>query len=200
MIVQWRGDSDVSAIIEAGGVVYMDRALSDEALGAARGIYRELERLERILAPDYEVTEPRRGGLRPMITGPEPMHVDTWNDGGRLALTAFVCFDDVRVWDVGPNLVELCRAVPDAMRAVWARGRPGFATRLRALTMRNAGPLPDDGPAHRCEFGEGAVWFCNSKIVPHAIRHGGGAVGETVFAENRRGQHSQAGLLEACLA
>lgn len=111
--------------------------------------------------------------LRPMITGPEPMHFDTYD----APITTATVFINValtpRVYRVGPTFMDLVEKYPHEMKKF-----PDNASyRIRDLTVKDQLPLPRSAAAHTVKFAPGAMWIFNAKMVSHEVVYGEGAIG-----------------------
>lgn len=129
------------------------------------------------LYPTFRSTE-TRVSFRPMITGPEPLHFDTYG-GEAPMVTAYInVSNEPRVYGIGPNFPALVRDHGDVLRRL-AEGEPtnDLSYVLRQRTAEGIGPLGADAPRHRVEFAPGAIWFFNAKTVSHEVIHGTGAFG-----------------------
>lgn len=117
--------------------------------------------------------------FRPMITGPEPLHFDTYeeDDGPRVA--AFLNVSSVpRIYNVGATLYQLVERDHRFIRALWD-GVPehdNFSLYLRKRGSKGLPPLDPSAPRHRVEFAPGAIWFFNAKTVSHEVIYGEGAL------------------------
>ena len=118
--------------------------------------------------------------FRPMITGPEPLHYDSYG-GEHPLVTAYVNVSaEPRVYRIGWNFEQLVDACPEGVRAAMAQRRlptDDIAWSLRKRTERGEGPLGPKAPRHTVRLAPGAIWFFNAKTVSHEVVHGTGAVG-----------------------
>jgi hypothetical protein len=113
-----------------------------------------------------------------MITGPEPMHFDTYT-----APTSITSFANVslvpRVYNIGRNFQHMIEADRKAVQTVieMCKGNlDDFSYRARDLTKEGLPPLGKDMPRHRVEFAPGSIWFFNPKTVSHEVVYGEGAM------------------------
>lgn len=136
------------------------------------------EELVARLLPGHRLTD-RCSSLRPLVTGPEPMHFDTFSES-KPVLTCFINVADTpRIYRIGPTFKHLMQTQPEKMRevAATANKKHNVSYRIRDLTVEGKPPLPADCDAHRVEFAPGAIWFFNAKTVSHEVVHGEGAIG-----------------------
>jgi hypothetical protein len=136
------------------------------------------ERLFKQLYPSFKSVATRTS-FRPMITGPEPLHFDTYG-GEAPMVTAYINVSKVpRVYGIGPSFPMLVRDQPTAMQQlVWEVGvGADLSYAIRQRTADGLPPLGKDAPRHRVELAPGAIWFFNAKTVSHEVIHGTGALG-----------------------
>lgn len=136
------------------------------------------DRLFRQLYPSFKPTETRTS-FRPMITGPEPLHFDTYG-GEAPMVTAYINVSNVpRVYGIGPSFPMLVRMQPTALQQlVWEVGvGADLSYAIRQRTADGLPPLGTGAPRHRIELAPGAIWFFNAKTVSHEVIHGTGALG-----------------------
>jgi hypothetical protein len=140
-----------------------------------RKLEAHAERLFAQLYPSFKSVE-TRVSFRPMITGPEPLHFDTYG-GEAPMVTAYINVSNVpRVYGIGPNFPSLLKTHPKTMRSLAEEGGD-LSYVLRQLTAADNGPLDSRAPRHRVEFAPGAIWFFNAKTVSHEVIYGTGALG-----------------------
>lgn len=142
-----------------------------------RKLQAHAERLFAQLYPSFKSVE-TRVSFRPMITGPEPLHFDTY--GGALPMvTAYINVSSVpRVYGIGPSFPALVREQPALMHKLAGEVTDDDVSYLiRQRTAEGLGPLGPDAPRHRVELAPGAIWFFNAKTVSHEVIHGTGAFG-----------------------
>ncbi|HWI09772.1 MAG TPA: hypothetical protein VNU48_00420 [Burkholderiaceae bacterium] len=133
-------------------------------------------RLFAELYPTFTATEVRTS-FRPMITGPEPLHFDSYG-GESPMVTAYInVSDEPRVYGIGPNFPTLVETQPMFMHSLAKDVGMDLSYALRQRTASGLGPLGPDAPRHRVEFAPGAIWFFNAKTVSHEVIHGTGAFG-----------------------
>lgn len=137
-------------------------------VGCARRLFSQLY-------PSFKATEVRTS-FRPMITGPEPLHFDTYG-GPNPLVTAYINVSDVpRVYGIGPSFPMLVERQPKVLRKLEVKkGDLSYAIRQR--TMQGEPPLGRDTPRHHVELAPGAIWFFNAKTVSHEVIYGRGTVG-----------------------
>ena len=147
-----------------------------------RKLVADAETLFTKLYPNFKpLADDRRLSFRPMITGPEPIHFDTY--GGLSPLvTAYINVSRVpRVYNIGPNFADLVREQPDVMREMMKiaekEDRADLSYVIRQHTVENKPPLDKQTPRHRVELAPGSIWFFNAKTVSHEVVYGEGAVG-----------------------
>ncbi len=151
----------------------------------AKEVRKELQHLEyharklfTELYPNFKPTEIRTS-FRPMITGPEPLHFDTYG-GEAPMVTAYINVSSVpRVYGIGPSFPMLVRDEPEVMRLLVKKEGVGadLSYAIRQLTADGLPPLGEHTPRHRIELAPGAIWFFNAKTVSHEVIHGTGALG-----------------------
>jgi hypothetical protein len=129
-------------------------------------LYPELVRVER------------NGSFRPMISGPEPLHFDTYA-AAHSVLTSFVNVSAVpRRYCIARSLRGLVDDQPEVIQQVIAECKGNLddlSFRIRVRTMRGRPPLGE--PKHHVDFAPGAIWFFNAKTVSHELVYGEGAMG-----------------------
>lgn len=137
------------------------------------------DRLFTELYPDFK-PGPRRDSWRPMITGPEPLHFDTYSMEWPM-VTSFVNVSGAaRVYCLGPSLEELVSGERELMRRIYRDECSGKADnlsfRLRRRTDDGRAPLGSEALRARAEFAPGAIWFFSAKTVSHEVVYGEGAM------------------------
>lgn len=149
----------------------------------AKDVRKEL----RLLAQEAETMFPRlyphwkpgevRTSFRPMITGPEPLHFDSY--GGESMVTAYInVSNEPRIYNVGPSFQSLLRTHPLFLRALAKDHKTDdLSYALRQLTAEDRGPLNSEAPRHRVALAPGAIWFFNAKTVSHEVVYGTGVLG-----------------------
>lgn len=121
----------------------------------------------------------RHSSLRPMITGPEPMHYDSYAIAPSV-LTSFINIAPTpRHYRIGPTFATLLAEQPDAMRVIVKKCEDlgSISYHIRTNTVKDKLPLPCSTKAHVIEFAPGAMWFFNGKTVSHEVVYGEGALG-----------------------
>jgi hypothetical protein len=136
-------------------------------------------RLFKALYPGFKPIM-ERVSWRPMVTGPEPLHLDTTHNDAPLVTAYINVSPEPRVYNIGPNLPMLLRDHPKDMKALFEKSRaPGkpldVSYALRQILPD--GPLGSKTPRHRVELAPGAIWFFNAKTVSHEVIFGRGAIG-----------------------
>jgi hypothetical protein len=180
--IPWGADLEVIR----GGLVKKRRAFKAPYLERvptitiAREVEKLLDDAKRVfpmLYPNFKSIE-ERTSFRPMITGPEPLHFDSYG-GLNPMVTAYINVSRVpRVYAIGANLPMLVREMPNVMRAwVKAAKKLDVSYVLRKATEAGEGPLGPKAPRHKVELAPGAIWFFNAKTVSHEVVYGEGAVG-----------------------
>ncbi len=156
---------------------FIEKEPSKEVRKQVRNLCAHAERLFAQLYPSFESVETRTS-FRPMITGPEPLHFDTYGGDAPL-VTAYINVSDVpRVYRIGPSFPMLVRDQPDVMRKlVKEPGSVDLSYFIRQLTAAGLPPLGKDAPRHRVDLAPGSIWFFNAKTVSHEVVFGTGAVG-----------------------
>ena len=131
------------------------------------------------LFPDVTVEE-RTSSFRPMITGPEPLHFDTFEVVQPVVIAFINLATTPRRYRVGHSFPDLVRDQPDTMREIAKRcNGTNLSYHIRCLTVNDHPPMPKSGPAHSIEFAPGAIWFFCPKTGSHQIVHGRGAIGRS---------------------
>lgn len=148
-------------------------------------VWKELDlidaQVDRVFAQLYPFRDAKRSGsFRPMITGPEPLHFDTYGDPV-VPITAFVNVSAVpRKYCISHSLPSLIRRQPKAMRMVVGecRGKvDDLSYQIRVRTVAGKPPFGRDAPRHRLDLAPGSIWFFNAKTVSHEVVYGEGAMG-----------------------
>lgn len=180
--VEWGADLATlrSALIpeqrEFKGAFGPERTLPPEVTDAMAAIWAKANAVFATLYP-----YPQKGSnksFRPMITGPEPMHFDTF-----VAAPTIVSFVNVsavpRVYNIGPSFERLLADDRAGMRqmVVSCKGKlDDISYVIRDWAMVGKGPLGADTPRHRVEFAPGSIWFFDPKRVSHEVVYGEGAI------------------------
>lgn len=118
-----------------------------------------------------------RTSFRPMITGPEPLHFDTYGGEAPLVTAYINVSDEPREYGIGPNFPTLMLTHPDLLRRLKANGAIDVSYPLRQMGQKGEGPFGPLAPRHRVELAPGAIWFFNAKTVSHEVVYGRGAIG-----------------------
>ena len=182
--VDWDADMDVIR----SGLVKKRREFKGpfrekEPIKAVRKELRRLEahaeRLFKTLYPNFRSVQ-TRPSWRPMITGPEPLHFDTYGGDSPL-ITSFINVSTVpRKYCVGPNFPALVAEQPSLMRKLVKASieKPlDLSYVIRQRTADGLLPLGPDTPRHHIDMAPGAIWFFNAKTVSHEVVYGEGAFG-----------------------
>lgn len=159
------------------------------------------QRLFHRIYPDFITTGDRRDSFRPMVTGPEPLHFDTFTLPHSLVTSLTNVSTVPRVYNVGPGFNQLVAQQPKEMRRVMneCKGKlDDMSFNLRVRTMADRPPMPKSAPRHRVELAPGSIWFFDAKICSHEVVYGEGAAGFTWVVPNA-GAASQRDLLAALL-
>ncbi len=150
------------------------------------------------LYPTFRCVETRTS-FRPMITGPEPMHFDTYGGESPLVTAYINVSNEPRVYGIGPNFPQLVAKDPMFMRSLAKEEGADLSYALRVRAVAGLGPLGPDAPRHRVELAPGAIWFFNAKMVSHEVIHGTGTFGVS-WEVPGCGAPMQADLLQGVLA
>ncbi len=147
--------------------------ISPKAAEGVQMLAAEVDHLFAQLFPNH-IRQDVTSSYRPMITGPEPMHFDTYKAPIPIAVSFVNLAKTARVYRVGPTFQELIARQPQEMRALGAKD---ISYRIRDLTMEDKPPMPKSGPAHEVAFAPGSIWFFNTKTASHEVVYGEGALG-----------------------
>jgi hypothetical protein len=118
--------------------------------------------------------------FRPMITGPEPLHYDSYGGEHPLVTAYMNVSNEPRTYCISYTFEQLLAEHRTAtLDAFKHRKRPpdDASYPLRMLTQKNAGPLGPLAPRHTVHLAPGAIWFFNAKTVSHEVVYGAGAIG-----------------------
>ncbi len=179
--VPWQADLDVirSGLIKKRRefkAPYSEGEAAKPVRKQVRNIIEHAGKLFAELYPSYKSIE-ERTSFRPMITGPEPLHFDTYG-GQNPMVTAYVNVSSVpRVYHIGPTFPMLLQSHPDQMREAWKLAMLRGDTDVSYILRSDLGPLGREAPRHTVELAPGAIWFFNAKTVSHEVVYGEGAVG-----------------------
>ncbi len=181
--VPWDADLDVirKALVKKHRgfkAPFIEKEPAKEVRKELRKLTEHAERLFKQLYPSFEATEVRTS-FRPMITGPEPLHFDTYG-GEAPMVTAYINVSAVpRAYGIGPSFPMLVRDEPEVMRLLVKKEGKGadLSYAIRQLTADGLPPLGEHTPRHRIELAPGAIWFFNAKTVSHEVVYGTGALG-----------------------
>lgn len=180
---------------------FIDSKPSSEINGAVLSIIEQAKLLYRELFP-WPATV-AHSSFRPMITGPEPMHYDSYG-GEHPLVTAYINVAATpRVYRIGWNFPQLVERRRGEVGAAFAERRlktDDASYPIRVRTQRGRGPLGPDAPRHEVRLAPGAIWFFNAKTVSHEVVYGEGAIGigwevPTSGAKLQRDILREAGLL-----
>ena len=179
--VQWRADLEVirTALVKKRRAFkdpFIEKEPKKPVRKQVRNLVEQASELFDQLYPSFKYTQ-RRESFRPMITGPEPLHFDTY--GGNIIVTAYVNVSRVpRVYNIGATFPALVRKEPEAMAQMAAAAKARGDVDLSYVLREHVGtPLGVAAPRHRVELAPGAIWFFNAKTVSHEVVYGEGAVG-----------------------
>lgn len=118
--------------------------------------------------------------FRPMVTGPEPLHYDSYG-GDYPLVTAYInVSDEPRTYRIGWTFEQLVEQEPETTLAAFKerkRNADDASYPIRMRTQKGRPPLGKDAPRHTIELAPGAIWFFNAKTVSHEVVHGTGAIG-----------------------
>ncbi len=180
--VQWDADLDVirSGLIKKRRAFKSPYSEGEAAKPVRKQVRKLIEHASKLFAelyPGYKSIE-ERTSFRPMITGPEPLHFDTYG-GQNPMVTAYINVSRVpRVYHIGPTFPMLLQAQPAVMCHLWQtamdRGDTDASYVLRHVADT---PLGKSAPRHTVELAPGAIWFFNAKTVSHEVVYGEGTVG-----------------------
>lgn len=138
----------------------------------------EITRIARELF-GYDLLGKADSSFRPMISANEPIHFDSYHvEHGLTPLMSIFNFArDDRLWEVGPNFVELVTVRRAETAEVLKDIPPGIPASqpLRVAAQKGYGPLSDPNLVHKLRFAPNAVWFSNPKIISHKLVYGRGA-------------------------
>lgn len=156
---------------------FQQEPVADEVWRELDILRAEFGELFAMMFPGFVVAE-RNNSFRPMITGPEPLHFDTYVTPVPI-VTAFVNVSaEPRVYAVGPSFAQLFETHVDEMQAIVDAGPINDVSyRLRDRTVAGRGPLGNDAPRNRVELAPGACWFFDAKTLSHEVIYGSGADG-----------------------
>jgi hypothetical protein len=179
--VPWETDLDVlrAALVRKKRAFKAPYLEKEPAPTVRKEINRLLDHAKRLflqLYPTFKSIE-ERTSWRPMITGPEPLHFDTYG-GKNPMVTAYINVSAVpRVYGIGPNFPTLLKEQPSVMRWMMEEAvKRGDVDMSYVLRKHPKSPLLT-APRHRVELAPGAIWFFNAKTVSHEVIYGEGAVG-----------------------
>lgn len=138
----------------------------------------EVTRIARLLF-GYDLPENADSSFRPMISADEPIHFDSYHvEHGLTPLMSIFNFDrGERLWEVGPNFLELVTVKKAETQEILKDLPPGIPASLplRVSAEKGYGPLSDPNWVHKIRFAPNAVWFSNPKIISHKLVYGRGA-------------------------
>ncbi len=152
-----------------------ERRRSKEWDKAVAGLWSHTDRMFRWLY-NYKVKRKSKS-FRPMITGPEPMHFDTYS--APATVTSFVNLSAVpRIYNIGRSLPQLIKYDRDGVASIVKSCKGNvddFSYIARQYAAEGKGPLGPKMPRHRVEFAPGSIWFFDPKTVSHEVVYGEGA-------------------------
>lgn len=159
---------------------YLEREPNHSVQREIDMVIAHAKRLFPLLYPTFEHTGRIATSFRPMVTGPEPLHFDSYG-GEHPLVTAYINVSDVdRVYRISHRFPDLVRLYPDEIRkALKERKKPedDVSYPLRMWTQKGHGPLGPHAPRHTVRLAPGAIWFFNAKTVSHEVVYGTGAIG-----------------------
>lgn len=182
--VPWQADIEV---IRSGLIRRRRRFKEPFHEGVPDNVAAELARLGEqcdalfaLLYPSFR-PGPRRNSFRPMLTGPEPMHFDTYLMDAPL-VTSFVNVSRVpRVYRLSYSLEQLIEHDRRAVRDIIERDCRGkvddFSYRLRERTWADKPPLHSGAPREEVKLPPLSWWLFDAKRVSHEVVYGEGAMG-----------------------
>lgn len=160
---------------------FINKSIPSDIRKQIQKVKIQLEELFHKLYPNYEYM-PRNGkSVRPLMTGPEPMHFDTFDTDGKTPLTAYINIDtQPRIYAIGHTFEYLTTNYDSFFKKhiipVWKKTKQTPGNLVRAATSANIGPLKYDSPKHYILFEPKSVWFFNPKLVSHEVVYGGGTI------------------------
>ncbi len=205
--VRWAADM---AVIRSG-LIGRQRAFKQAFQPAepADAVQRELDRLGqqadeifKQLFPSLMPLAPRRDSFRPMISGPEPLHFDTYSSEVPLVTSFINVSNKARVYRIGHSFPDLVAKYPALMRQVAHECQGGdlldMSYQIRTRTVGNLPPLDATSPRHVVRLAPHAIWFFNAKTVSHELVSGEGAMSFSWVVPNCRAPR-QGQLMESIL-
>ncbi len=121
-----------------------------------------------------------RWGWRNMPSGPEPMHLDTYDQAGCPRMTIFVNVSpEPREYRVGWRLADLCEDQAQLIKDIWercSRNARHFSVVMRKRWIEKDPPFDGEVPAHRIRFAPKSIWFFDAKMIFHEVVYGIGAI------------------------
>lgn len=158
---------------------YIEKPPTREVQREVDRVIEHAKQLFLVLYPDFDSIE-ERTSFRPMITGPEPLHFDSYG-GKNPMVTAYInVSNEPRVYRISHNFQQLVDLHPDMVRAAYKeRKKPedDASYPIRMRTMAGKPPLDPNAPRHEVRLAPGAIWFFNAKTVSHEVVYGTGAIG-----------------------
>lgn len=152
-------------------------------IGHAKTLFPTLFPSFKVLTrPNFRRSVMERASFRPMITGPEPLHFDTYGGTAPLVTAYINVSDEPRIYNIGPNFPEILVTHASLLRqlrdAKAKKGEPlDVSYELRQMGQDGEGPLGKKAPRERVELPPSTIWFFNAKTVSHEVVFGRGAVG-----------------------
>jgi hypothetical protein len=174
-VIQERG-------LEGKSRAFKDPFISDRPAPEVQDAVDAILRAIKELYPLLYTWKPTiaHSSFRPMITGPEPMHYDSYGGEHPLVTAYMNVSTEPRTYCISYTFEQLLAAHPEETRAAYReRKRPDddASYPIRMRTQRGKGPLGHDAPRHTVHLAPGAIWFFNAKTVSHEVVYGAGAIG-----------------------
>lgn len=154
---------------------YVEGELAPEVQRGYLAIVEQAKALFPLMFPRFKSVM-ERTSFRPMVTGPEPMHFDSYG-GEQPLVTAYINIAEVpRHYRIGNNFPGLLRTHRAEILKL-AKSDKDITYTLRTEAMNGRGPLGTGAPRHDVKLAPGAIWFFNAKTVSHEVVYGTGAIG-----------------------
>jgi hypothetical protein len=186
--MQWDADF---AILRSGLIkrwrpfktAFESRKATPEVMREFNRLGAHATRLFHRVFPEFIAVGERRDSFRPMITGPEPLHFDTYLQEHSLVTSLTNVSEVPRVYNLGPTFEELVMHNAAEMRRVVKMCHGKLDDMSVQLRVPGRPPL-SDAPRHRVELAPGSIWFFNAKTCSHEVVYGEGAAGFTWVVSN----------------
>ncbi len=167
---------------------------SKSALRQIKRIEWRVHHLFNTLYPGYEGKRFAKAGWRNQPTGPEPLHLDSYDPKGAAGIGVFVNVSaEPRRYRVGWKLEALChmKQQRQMIRDIWHTAQSlsayppsHFSVVLRRRWIDKEAPFDEEIPAHEVSFAPGSIWFWNPKLILHQVIHGTGALSMSWMVTN----------------